>query len=238
VDINFDCDVGNTHNVCCNPGVLFANLCFLLFISCNIWYNCLPCFCKRIGKDFRRFRIPIQLRSIRCFKIGICFHRGPDFGEHEGMLLSWGLWEKGKKFPYLGEFLWEIWEIRKWAALFVGPLLGNLEVVHLLGLWRGEKKSISGSLFLDPEVIKGLSVGAVWNFSKGTGLPWADIRLWGTEGPFVRPRCIRNVRGRTQMQIIVVVVVVVVVVITTTTTTIINWFMSDLQPGYFHQCVW
>ena len=47
------------------------------------------------------------------------------------------------------------------------------------GTWRlficwdfgEEKKSISGSLFLDPENIKGLSLGAVWNFSKGTGLP-------------------------------------------------------------------
>jgi len=28
-----------------------------------------------------------------------------------------------------------------------------------------------GSSFLDPEDIKSLSVGAIWNFSKGTGLP-------------------------------------------------------------------
>jgi len=28
-----------------------------------------------------------------------------------------------------------------------------------------------GSLFLDPEDIKRLNLGAIWNFSKGTGLP-------------------------------------------------------------------
>jgi hypothetical protein len=28
-----------------------------------------------------------------------------------------------------------------------------------------------GSIFLDPEVVRSLSLGAVWNFSKGTGLP-------------------------------------------------------------------
>ena len=31
------------------------------------------------------------------------------------------------------------------------------------------------SFFLDPEDINSLSLGAIWNFSKGTGLPWADI---------------------------------------------------------------
>ena len=28
-----------------------------------------------------------------------------------------------------------------------------------------------GSFFLDPEDIKSLSLGGIWNFSKGTGLP-------------------------------------------------------------------
>ena len=38
------------------------------------------------------------------------------------------------------------------------------------------------SFLLDPEDIKSLSLGAIWNFSKGTGLPWIVIRLWGTKG--------------------------------------------------------
>jgi len=35
---------------------------------------------------------------------------------------------------------------------------------------------------LDPEDTKILNLGAIWNFGKGTGLSWADIRLWGTKG--------------------------------------------------------
>jgi hypothetical protein len=36
--------------------------------------------------------------------------------------------------------------------------------------------------------IKILSLGAIWNFGKGTGLSWAYIRLWGTKGLSIRPR--------------------------------------------------
>jgi hypothetical protein len=35
------------------------------------------------------------------------------------------------------------------------------------------------------------------NFGKGTGLSWADIRLWSTKGLSVRPRCIGTARART-----------------------------------------
>jgi hypothetical protein len=35
---------------------------------------------------------------------------------------------------------------------------------------------------LDPKNIKILSLEAIWNFGKGTGLSWADIRLWDTKG--------------------------------------------------------
>ena len=52
--------------------------------------------------------------------------------------------------------------------------------------------------FLDPEDITILSVGAIWNFGKGTGLYRADIRLWGTKGLSIGPRCIRALRARTQ----------------------------------------
>jgi len=51
---------------------------------------------------------------------------------------------------------------------------------------------------LDPEDIKILSLGATWNFGKGTGLSWADIWLWGTKGPSIKPMCIGTVRARTQ----------------------------------------
>ena len=51
---------------------------------------------------------------------------------------------------FIGELeRWGFWEICKmpckWASLFIGALLGNLEGVHLPGLLR-EKKSISGFL--------------------------------------------------------------------------------------------
>jgi len=42
-----------------------------------------------------------------------------------------------------------------------------------------------GSFFLDPEDIKSLSLGAIWNFSEGTGFPWTRIRFRGTKGPFL-----------------------------------------------------
>ena len=55
-----------------------------------------------------------------------------------------------------------------------------------------------GSFFLEPEDIKSISLRAIWNFSKATGLPWFDM---GHKGPvLVRPRCIRTVRPHTQMQ--------------------------------------
>jgi hypothetical protein len=55
---------------------------------------------------------------------------------------------------------------------------------------------------LDPEAIKILSLEAIWNFGKGTGLHWADIRLWGTRGPSLRPRCIGTIRAPTQCRLI------------------------------------
>ena len=56
-----------------------------------------------------------------------------------------------------------------------------------------EKKNYIWVPFLDPEDIKILSLGAIWNSSKGIGLSRA-IRLWGTKDPSIRPRCIGTVR--------------------------------------------
>ena len=82
----------------------------------------------------------------------------------------------------------------KWVSLSIGILLGNLEGVHLAGFLR-EKKKYTWVPFLDPEAIKILSLGAIWNFSKGTGLSRIDMRLWGTVGLSVRPRCIGTIRA-------------------------------------------
>ena len=43
-----------------------------------------------------------------------------------------------------------------------------------------------GSFFLDPQDIKSLSPGAIWNFSKGTVSPWTYIRLYGTKGSLIK----------------------------------------------------
>jgi len=58
-----------------------------------------------------------------------------------------------------------------------------------------------GSFFLDPVEIKNLSLGAIWNLSKRTGLPGTSIRLWGTRGPFLKPRCVRTIRAQAQLLI-------------------------------------
>jgi hypothetical protein len=58
-----------------------------------------------------------------------------------------------------------------------------------------------GSFFLDPVDIKDLRLGAIWNLSKRTGLPRIGIRLWGTKGLFLRPRCIGTLRTQTQLLI-------------------------------------
>ena len=39
-----------------------------------------------------------------------------------------------------------------------------------------------GSFFLNTEDIESSILGAIWNFSKGTRLPWPGIRLWGAKG--------------------------------------------------------
>jgi hypothetical protein len=69
------------------------------------------------------------------------------------------------------------------------------------GAFEIKRKCILGFLFRGPRGHWKLSLGTIWNFSKGTGLRWADISLWGTKGPFIRPRCVGTERARTQMLI-------------------------------------
>jgi len=56
-----------------------------------------------------------------------------------------------------------------WVSLSIMALLGNLEGVRLVGLFERKEKYILVP-FLDPEDIKILSLGAIWNSGKGTGL--------------------------------------------------------------------
>jgi hypothetical protein len=57
----------------------------------------------------------------------------------------------------------------KQISLSIGAPMGNLDGIRLLGLFDRKGKYIWVP-FLDPKEIKFLSLGAIWNFSKGTGL--------------------------------------------------------------------
>jgi hypothetical protein len=50
-------------------------------------------------------------------------------------------------------------------------------------------------LFLDPDAINILSLGAIWNFSKGTGLSRVDISVRGTRGPVSKSYLQRDHKG-------------------------------------------
>jgi hypothetical protein len=77
----------------------------------------------------------------KALEMGICFHRGP---------ILWGTWRNGpflgplreeKKMSLIGKFYEEFARQVKEGSLHrqlspQGPLLGNLEGVHLLGLLR------------------------------------------------------------------------------------------------------
>ena len=52
-------------------------------------------------------------------------------------------------------------------------ILCECEAVASLGL------VYLGYFFLDPENIKSLSLGPIWNFSKRTGVPWTGIDASG-----------------------------------------------------------
>ena len=85
----------------------------------------------------------------------------------------------------------------KELSLSIVVPLGNLEGIRLLGLLR-ENDSISGFISWTQRTLKILSLGAIWDFGKGTGLYWADTSLWGAKDPSIRPRCIGTVKAGTQ----------------------------------------
>jgi len=44
-----------------------------------------------------------------------------------------------------------------------------------------------GFFFMDPEDVRILILGAIWNFMKGTGLPWLGHQIMGHRVPVERP---------------------------------------------------
>jgi hypothetical protein len=53
---------------------------------------------------------------------------------------------------------------------------------------------IFGLLFLEPKDIQSISLGAIWSFSKVSGLTWLDMRH---KEPALKPRCIGAVTSLT-----------------------------------------
>ena len=70
-----------------------------------------------------------------------------------------------------------------------------LECEALVALWD----TYLGSFFLDPQDVKSLSLGAVWNVIKGTGLTWLGHLLRGTKGQLKGPTCIGTKRAWTHL---------------------------------------
>ena len=73
--------------------------------------------------------------------------------------------------------------------------------VHILGeceALASLRHRYLGSFFLNPEDVRMLGVGAIWNFAKGTG-PSNLVQNMGHKGLVLRPRCIGPGRARTQI---------------------------------------
>ena len=87
----------------------------------------------------------------------------------------------------------------KQVSLSIGALLGHLDGVCLPELMT-EKKKYIWVPFLYPEDIKFWILGTILKTSKGTGLSWVDVTLWGTKCLPVRPRCIGSIRAQIHCQ--------------------------------------
>ena len=55
-----------------------------------------------------------------------------------------------------------------------------------------------GSFFLDPQDIKSISLGAIWNFSKATG---SHKLIWGTKGPLIKAYMYRDCKVSNPIEI-------------------------------------
>jgi len=59
----------------------------------------------------------------------------------------------------------------------------SVHILHECEALASLRHAYLGSFFLDPEDIKSLSLGAIWNLSKATGLPWPSVLIMGHKGP-------------------------------------------------------
>jgi hypothetical protein len=115
------------------------------------------------------------------------------------------LFERRENFLYLQTFLWGIWEKCKkrpcnQATLSIGACWGTWRGFVYWDVWQKKRMHIWAPLSWTQRTLK-VKPGGHLELKQGTRIPWADIRVWGTKGSFIRPRWIGTIRARTQMLI-------------------------------------
>jgi hypothetical protein len=110
-----------------------------------------------------------------------CIHWGLTFGEYGGCFFHRAIEIKRYITRYVKMPC-------KQVSLSIGTPSGNWKGFSCRDVFEKKGKYIWVP-FLYPEDIKILSLGTILNFAKGTGLCWANIRLWGSKGQSVKPRC-------------------------------------------------
>ena len=88
----------------------------------------------------------------------------------------------------------------KWTALSIGLYWGTWRG-SFTGTFERKRERISGFPFCGPRGHLELSLGAIWNFSKEQGSTELISDYGAQRARYIRPRCIRTVRTRTQTPI-------------------------------------
>jgi hypothetical protein len=79
----------------------------------------------------------------------------------------------------------------------VFPVMTCFALVFEISFMLYVDPCLLGSLFLDPEDVRSLSLGAIWNFGNGAGLPWLGHQITGHKCLCKRPMCIGTDRAQT-----------------------------------------
>ena len=121
----------------------------------------------------------------KALEMGVCFHGSPVLGNMGGRSFP-GAFERWEKFIFLlGKFYEEFERHVKEGSgnrqlSPKGPLLGNLEGVHLPGPSERQMErsgngasltKLNSAPFLDPHYVTSLSLGAIRNCCEGPRLP-------------------------------------------------------------------
>jgi hypothetical protein len=96
------------------------------------------------------------------------------------------------RYTYLGFSFFHTEDIKDLSLRESGTLMKEL--------LREVENAYLGSFSCTQMNLK-LKSGDHLELQQGTGFPIADIRLWGTKDPFIRPSSIRTVRARIQVAI-------------------------------------